>query len=70
MKVVFRFHGTFRWVTFEKLMMKNDFFYSAKSFNHPVQYCAKIIVKMEDFLHNIIHPKQLSRLKKIMHFHH
>ena len=30
------------------------FCYSATSFSHPVQYCAKIIAKMEDFLHNII----------------
>ena len=30
------------------------FFYSAKSFGHPVQYCEKIMAKMEDFLHNII----------------
>ena len=30
-------YGTWRWVTFEKLMMKiYDFFYSAKSFSHPV----------------------------------
>ena len=55
MKMVFNIYGTWRQVTFEKLMMKiNDFFYSAKSFSHPVLYCAKIIVKMEDFLHNII----------------
>ena len=38
MKVVFNFYCTWRWVTFEKLMMKiYDFlFYSAKSFSHPV----------------------------------
>ena len=37
MKMVFNFYCTWRWVTFEKLMMKiYDFFYSAKSFSHPV----------------------------------
>ena len=47
--MVFNIYGTWLWVTFEKLMMKlYDFIYSAKSFS------AKIIVKMEDFLHNII----------------
>ena len=36
-KMVFKFSGTWRWVTFEKLMMKiYDFLYSAKSFSHPV----------------------------------
>ena len=54
MKMVFKFIGTWRWVTFEKLMMKiYDFFKSAKSLSHLVLY-AKIIAKMEDFLHNII----------------
>ena len=37
MKMVFNIYGTWRWVTFEKLMMKiNDSFYSAKSFSNPV----------------------------------
>ena len=37
MKMVFNFYCTWRWVTFEKLMMKiNDFFYSGKFFSHPV----------------------------------
>ena len=37
MKMVFNIYGTWRWVTFEKLMMKiDDFFYSAKLFSHPV----------------------------------
>ena len=37
MKMVFNFYCTWRWVTFEKLMMKiYDFFKSAKSFSHPV----------------------------------
>ena len=37
MKIDFNFYFTWRWVTFEKLMMKiYDFFYSAKSFSHPV----------------------------------
>ena len=37
MKMVFNIYGTWRWVTFEKLMMKiYDFFYSAKSFSHPI----------------------------------
>ena len=36
MKMVFNFYGTWRWVMFEKLMMKiYDFFYSAKLFSHP-----------------------------------
>ena len=34
--MVFNFYGTWRQVTFEKLMMKiYDFFYLAKSFSHP-----------------------------------
>ena len=37
MKMGFNIYGTCRPVTFEKLMMKiYDFFYSAKSFSHPV----------------------------------
>ena len=37
MKMVFNSYCTWRWVTFEKLMMKiYDFFYSAKSFSHAV----------------------------------
>ena len=37
MKMVFNINGTWHRVTFEKLMMKiDDFFYSAKSFSHPV----------------------------------
>ena len=37
MKMVFNIYGTWRQVTFEKLMMKiYDFFYSAKSFSHLV----------------------------------
>ena len=37
MKMVFNFYCTWRWVMFEKLMMKiYDFFYSAKLFSHPV----------------------------------
>ena len=37
MKMVFNFYGTWRRVTFEKLMMKiYDFFCLAKSFSHPV----------------------------------
>ena len=37
MKMVFNIYGTWRWVAFEKLMMKiHDFFYSAKSFGHPI----------------------------------
>ena len=37
MKMVFNIYGTWRWVMFVKLMMKiYDFFYSAKSFSHPV----------------------------------
>ena len=37
MKMVFNFYCIWHWVTFEKLMMKiNDFFYSAKSFSHPI----------------------------------
>ena len=37
MKMDFNIYGTWRQVTFEKLMMKiYDFFYSAKSFSHPV----------------------------------
>ena len=37
MKMFFNFYCTWRWVTFEKLMMIYDiFFYSAKLFNHPV----------------------------------
>ena len=36
-KMVFNIYGTWRWVTFEKLMMKiYDFFYLAMSFSHPV----------------------------------
>ena len=42
-------------------MMKiYDDFYSAKSFSHPVWYCAKVIAKMEDFLHNITYMKWLN----------
>ena len=37
MKRGFNIYGTWRWVTFEKLVMKiYVFFYSAKSFSHPV----------------------------------
>ena len=37
MKMIFNIYGTWRRVTFEKLMMKiYDFFYLAKSFSHPV----------------------------------
>ena len=37
MKMVFNMHGTWRWVTFEKLMMKiYDFVYLAKSFSHTI----------------------------------
>ena len=37
MKMAFNFYGTWRRVMFEKLMMKiYDFFYSAKSFSHPI----------------------------------
>ena len=37
MKMVFNIYGTWHRVTFEKLMMKiYDFFYSAKSFSHPI----------------------------------
>ena len=37
MKMVFNIYGTWRRVTFEKLMMKTyDFYYSAKSFCHSV----------------------------------
>ena len=37
MKMVFNIYGTWHWETFEKLMMKiHDFFYSAKSFSHPI----------------------------------
>ena len=38
MKMVLNIYGTWRQVTFEKLMMKihEIFFYSAKSFSHPV----------------------------------
>ena len=37
MKMVFKIYGTWRWVTFEKLMMKiYDFFYLAKLFSHPI----------------------------------
>ena len=37
MKIDFNIYGTWRLVMFEKLMMKiYDFFYSAKSFSHPV----------------------------------
>ena len=37
MKMGFNIYGTWRWVTFEKLLMKvYDFFYSAKLFSHPV----------------------------------
>ena len=37
MKMDLNIYGTWRRVTFEKLMMKiYDFFYSAKSFSHPV----------------------------------
>ena len=37
MKMVFNIYGTWRWIMFEKLMMKiYDFFYSAKLFSHPV----------------------------------
>ena len=37
MKMDFNFHCTWRWVTFEKLLMKiYDFFYWAKSLSHPV----------------------------------
>ena len=36
-KMDLNIHGTWRRVTFEKLMMKiYDFFYSAKSFSHPI----------------------------------
>ena len=37
MKMVFNIYGTWHWVMFEKLMMKiYVFFYSAKSFSHPI----------------------------------
>ena len=37
MKMVFNIYGTWRRVTFEKLMMKiHDFFYLAKTFSHPI----------------------------------
>ena len=36
-KMDFNIYDTWRWVTFENLMMKiYDFFYSAKSFSHPI----------------------------------
>ena len=37
MKMVFNFYCTWRWVMFEKLMMKiYGFFNLAKSFSHPI----------------------------------
>ena len=37
MKMVFKIYCTWRWVMFEKLMMKiYDFFYLAKPFSHPI----------------------------------
>ena len=37
MKMVFNIYGTWRWVTFEKLVLKiYDFFYLARLFSHPV----------------------------------
>ena len=43
----FYFYCTWCWETFEKLMMKiYDFFYSAKSFSHPVKYCVKNLSRL------------------------
>ena len=62
MKMVFNIYGTWHWVTFEKLMMKiHDFFYSAKSFSHPVRVLERVeqkfhlegVTKYSNFLQKV-----------------
>ena len=72
MKIVFNISGTWRWVMFEKLMMKiYDFF---NRLSRLVSVCNNINKKREDGRFSFIllqtETKRLSRLKKIIYFHH
>ena len=68
MKMVFNIHGTWRRVIFEKLMMMiYDFFYSAKSLSRPYNIVQKSLRRLKIFY---TMTKRLSRIKKIINFHH
>ena len=71
MKMDFNTRDTWRGVGQWPLMMKiNEFFYSAKSFNHPhIILCKKSSIFAVIFAQYYT-GKRLSRIKKIINFHH
>ena len=66
--------GTWRWVTFEKLMMKIYDFFLIDLGSRLVPVCNNINKKREDgrflFIFLQTETKWLSRLKKFIYFHH
>ena len=67
----FNIYGTWRRVTFEKLMMKNDFFIRLSRLATPYNIVQKSLRRRKIF-YTILYgvTKQLSQIKKIINFHH
>ena len=72
MKIVFNIYGTWHWETIEKLMMKiHDFFIWPSRLVTPYDIVQKSLRRWKIF-YTILYgvTKRLSRIKKIIHFHH
>ena len=72
MKMVFNIYCTWRWVKFEKLMMKiYDFFIWLSRLVTPYNIVQKSLRRWKIF-YTILYgvTKRLSRIKKIINFHH